>query len=130
MAEHKVLDDLKYSKEHEWVKVDGDLAVVGLTDYAQEQLGDVTFVELPEVDQEVEQMGELCVVESVKVAADVYSPLKGVVAEVNEALEDEPELVNSACYEAGWLVKLKDFDAAGLEELMDAKAYKEFVAGE
>jgi glycine cleavage system H protein len=122
-ADSQVPEGLHYTKEHEWVRVEGDLAVVGLTHYAQDQLGDITYVELPEVDSELDQMGEMCVVESVKTAADVYSPLAGVVAEVNCDLEDAPELINQDCYGKGWLVKLKDFDQSGLEKLMDAAAY-------
>jgi len=124
----KAPEGLYYTKEHEWVKLEGDLAVVGLTDFAQDQLGDITYVELPEVEAEVEQMGEMCVVESVKTAADVYAPLSGVVAEVNSALEDAPELINQDCYGAGWLVKLSGFDQAELDNLMDAAAYVQLMA--
>ncbi|MBU2467027.1 MAG: glycine cleavage system protein GcvH, partial [Proteobacteria bacterium] len=108
----KAPEGLYYTKEHEWLRVEGDLAVVGLTDFAQDQLGDITYVELPEPESEVEQMGEMCVVESVKTAADVYAPLSGVVVEVNSALGDAPELINQDCYGAGWLVKLSGFDQA------------------
>lgn len=124
----KAPEGLYYTKEHEWVKLEGELAVVGLTDFAQDQLGDITYVELPEVEAEVEQMGEMCVVESVKTAADVYAPLGGVVAEVNSALEDQPELINQDCYGAGWLVKLKGFDQTELDNLMDAAAYDQLLA--
>lgn len=124
----QIPEGLFYSEEHEWVKVDGDLAVIGLTDFAQDQLGDITYVELPEVDAELKQMGEMAVVESVKAAADVYSPLSGVVAEINEALEDAPELINQDCYVGGWLVKLKGFDQAELDSLMDAAAYGVLLA--
>jgi len=124
----KAPEGLYYTKEHEWLRVEGDLAVVGLTDFAQDQLGDITYVELPEPESEVEQMGEMCVVESVKTAADVYAPLSGVVVEVNSALGDAPELINQDCYGAGWLVKLGDFDRAELENLMDAAAYRLLMA--
>ena len=124
----KAPEGIYYTKEHEWVKLEGDLAVVGLTDFAQDQLGDITYVELPEVEAEVEQMGEMCVVESVKTAADVYAPLSGVVAEVNSALEDAPELINQDCYGAGWLVKLSGFDQTELDNLMDAAAYVQLMA--
>ncbi|MCF8042501.1 MAG: glycine cleavage system protein GcvH [Desulfarculaceae bacterium] len=123
----KAPEGLYYTKEHEWVKLEGGLAVVGLTDFAQDQLGDITYVELPEVEAEVEQMGEMCVVESVKTAADVYAPLSGTVAEVNSALEDAPELINQDCYGAGWLVKLSGFDQAELDNLMDAGAYVQLM---
>lgn len=129
MSDTKVLDDRKYTEEHEWVLIQDDVAVVGITDYAQDQLGDVTFVELPEVDAEVEQMGEMAVVESVKAASDIYAPLSGVVAEVNQRLEDEPGLINSDCYGEGWLVKIKDFDAAELDKLLDAEGYRALLAG-
>ncbi len=129
MSDTKVLDDRKYTEEHEWVLIQDGVAVVGITDYAQDQLGDVTFVELPEVDSEVEQMGEMAVVESVKAASDIYAPLSGVVAEVNQRLEDEPGLINSDCYGEGWLVKIKDFDAAELDKLLDAEGYRALLAG-
>ncbi|MGD8562539.1 MAG: glycine cleavage system protein GcvH [Desulfarculaceae bacterium] len=129
MSEINIPEELRYTEDHEWVLIEGDLAVMGLTDYAQQQLGDVTFVELPEIGMEVEQKGEMAVVESVKAAADVYSPLSGVVAEVNSALEDQPDLINSACYGDGWLVKLKDIEAGGMDNLLDAKAYRDLVAG-
>lgn len=129
MAEVNVLEDRRYTDEHEWVRVDGELAVVGITDYASTQLGDITYVEVPEVGAELKQMGELGVIESVKAAADFFSPLAGVVAEVNAELGDHPELLNQDCYGAGWLVKLKEFDEAGLDKLMDAGAYRTFCAG-
>ena len=130
MADSKVVDGLKYTEEHEWVKVVDGLAVVGLTDHAQAQLGDITFVEMPEVDDVVEQMGEMCVVESVKAAADVFAPVGGTVAEVNPALDDEPGLINSDCYGEGWLVKISGFDESELDKLMDAEAYEEFLDSE
>ena len=129
MAEVNILEDRKYTDEHEWVKVDGELAVVGITDYASTQLGDITYVEVPEVGAELEQMGELGVIESVKAAADFFSPLTGVVAEVNAELEDHPELLNQDCYGSGWMVKLKGFDQAGLDKLMDAAAYRTLCEG-
>lgn len=128
MSDINIPDGLFFTEEHEWVREEGGLAVVGLSAFAADQLGDVTFVELPETGDEVEQMGEMCVVESVKAAADVYAPLSGVIAEVNEALEDEPGLINSDCYSGGWLVKLKDYDKDGLAKLMGSAAYREFVA--
>jgi len=128
VSDSKIPKDLKYTNEHEWVRIEGALATVGLTDYAQQKLGDITYVDMPEVGKQVEQAGEMCVVESVKAAADVYAPLAGVVAEVNPALEDEPALVNRDCYGKGWLVKLNEFAAAGLDNLMDAAAYGDFLA--
>ena len=129
MAEVKILDDIKYTEEHEWVRLEGDLAVMGVTDYAATQLGDITYVELPEVDDELEQMGELGVVESVKAAADFFSPLSGTVAEVNEELEDNPQLINEDCYGAGWMVKLSGCKDEELNNLMDPAAYKDLVEG-
>jgi glycine cleavage system H protein len=127
MDHYNIPEELKYTKEHEWVRIDGPLAVVGITDYAQQQMGDITFVDLPEVGRRVSQMEEFCTLESVKVAADVYSPLSGVVSEINADLEDHPEFVNQDCYGRGWLVKLQDFDPAELNELMDAAAYFTFI---
>ena len=129
MSQQKILEGLFYTEEHEWVTIDNGLAVVGLTHYAQDQLGDITFVGLPELGDELEQMGEMCEVESVKAASDVYAPLSGIVAAVNEALEEHPELVNNDCYGEGWLVKIKGFDEGELRNLMDASAYKELLEG-
>jgi len=127
MSQNATPGELKYTEAHEWIRIEGGMAVVGVTDFAQQQMGDVTYVDLPEPGRTVERMAELCVIESVKVAADVFSPLAGTVAEVNSALAEHPELINQDCYGAGWLVKLKDFDAAGLDQLMDASAYQKFV---
>jgi glycine cleavage system H protein len=127
MDQYQIPEDLKYTKEHEWVKIEDSLALVGITDYAQHQMGDITYVDLPEIGRQVAQMGELCVIESVKVAADVYSPLAGLVAETNSELADHPEWLNQDCYGRGWLVKLQDFDFVQLEELMDAKTYQTFI---
>lgn len=130
MPDYNVAEGLKYSREHEWVRLESGLAVVGITDFAQKQLGDVTYVELPPLGKALAQMGEMCVVESVKAAADVYAPLAGTVAEVNTVLEDQPQLINSDCYGAGWLVKLQDMDTAGLAELMSPAEYRAFLQGE
>lgn len=127
MDHYAIPEDLQYSKEHEWVKIEGRLAVVGVTDYAQQQMGDITYVDLPEIDRPVKQMGELCTIESVKVAADVYSPLTGVVAEINGELGDHPEWINQDCYGRGWLVKLKDIQLAESEDLMTAGDYQTFL---
>ncbi len=121
------MPDLKYSKEHEWVLVEGEIAVVGISDYAQAQLGDVVFVELPEVGKLLAKDGEAAVVESVKAASEVYAPLSGEVVEVNEALVDEPELVNGAPTGDGWFFKIRLGDASELDGLMDEAAYLEFV---
>ena len=121
------MSDLKYSKEHEWVRVDGDVAVVGISDYAQAQLGDVVFVELPEVGKQLAKDGDAAVVESVKAASEVYAPLSGEVVEINEALGDEPEMVNGAPTGDGWFFKIRLGDASELDGLMDEAAYLEFV---
>ncbi len=123
------MSDLKYSKEHEWVRVDGDIAVVGISDYAQAQLGDVVFVELPEMGASFSNGDEVAVVESVKAASEIYAPVSGEVVEVNEALGDEPELVNGAPTGDGWFFKIRLGDPSELEGLMDEAAYLEFVKG-
>ena len=122
--------DLKYAKSHEWVRAEGDVVTVGITDHAQELLGDLVFVDLPEVGTSVGTDGECGVVESVKAASDVYSPLAGEVVEVNAALADAPETINSDPYGEGWIFKLRLADAGALGELLDAAAYGEHVASE
>ena len=119
--------DRKYVDSHEWIKIEGDLAVIGITDYAQDSLGDITFVELPAVDTEVTKGGECCVIESVKAASDVYSPLTGIIAEVNSTLEAEPEKINASPYEQGWIFKLKNSVAEEVDALMDSAAYEKFL---
>jgi len=119
---------LFFTRDHEWVRVDGELATVGITDYAQGQLGDVVFVELPTIGDSVTAGKEAAVVESVKAASDVYAPLSGEIAKVNQALVDEPGLVNSAPEAAGWFFQLKLNDPRELDGLMDAAAYQAFVA--
>jgi glycine cleavage system H protein len=123
------MSEVRYSKDHEWVKVDGDTATVGITHYAQEQLGDVVFVELPEVGKKVEQGKELATVESVKAASEVYAPISGEVVEVNSALADTPATVNEEAQGKGWFAKLKIADKGQLAGLMDEAAYKKFVEG-
>jgi glycine cleavage system H protein len=118
-----------FTKEHEWIDVDGDTATVGITDYAQGQLGDVVFVEVPEAGRQLTQGGEAAVVESVKAASDVYAPVSGEVTEGNAALADTPDLVNTAPEGDGWFFKLRLSDASQLDALMDEAAYQEFVAG-
>ena len=117
-----------FTDEHEWIDVEGDSATVGITDYAQEQLGDIVFVELPSVGTMLDKGGDAAVVESVKAASDVYSPITGEVTEANGNLEDEPALVNSSPEEDGWFFKLRIADASELEGLMNEAAYKKFVA--
>lgn len=119
----------KYDMEHEWIRVEGDEGVIGISDYAQDQLSDVVYVELPEVGDSFEKGDVLAVVESVKAASDVYMPVGGEVLEINEELEDMPELVNQDPYGEAWFVRIAIADPAELDDLMDADAYKAFVEG-
>lgn len=118
---------LLYSKDHEWVRVDGDIATVGISEHAQEQLGDVVFVELPEIGKAVRKGDQAAVVESVKAASDVYAPVSGEVVERNPDLEDSPGLVNESAESAAWFFKLRLADKGELDGLMDAEAYATFV---
>lgn len=118
-----------FTKDHEWIDVDGDTGTVGITDYAQSQLGDITFVELPTAGQTVKQGDSVSVVDSVKAASDVYTPVSGTVTEANGALEGEPELVNSDAESGGWLFRLTLSDSSELTGLLDKTAYDEYVAG-
>lgn len=126
----EILDDLKYIASHEWVRIEGDVVVIGITDHAQDLLGDLVFVELPEVDAELTAGDECGVVESVKAASDIYSPLSGKVVEVNETLADTPELVNSSPYQDGWIYKLELANNAELEDLLDADGYAKYLENE
>jgi glycine cleavage system H protein len=121
--------DCKYTREHEWVRLEGDVAVVGITDYAQTELGDVVFVELPAGGTTVSQGESFGVVESVKAASDLYAPLSGEVLEANPALQDAPELVNQQPYGGGWMLKVRPSDRRELDNLLDAAAYDEYVKG-
>jgi glycine cleavage system H protein len=123
------MTDIRYSKDHEWVRREGALAVIGITDYAQNQLGDVVYVELPEIGRQVEQSGEAAVVESVKAASEVYAPVSGEVVAVNELLSGEPGRVNADAMGEGWFFKLKLSDPKQLDALMDEAAYKKFIEG-
>lgn len=118
-----------FTDEHEWIDVEGESATVGITDYAQEQLGDIVFVELPSVGTMLDKGGDAAVVESVKAASDVYAPITGEVTEGNSALEDDPALVNSSPEEEGWFFRMTISDQSELEPLMDEKAYKSFLEG-
>ena len=124
-----VKEGLFYTKDHEWAKIDGDTATMGITHYAQEQLGEITFVELPEIGEDTEQKGELAVVESSKAASDVYSPVTGKVTEVNSDLESAPEKINEDCYDSGWICTLKITDKKTIDNLMDAKQYEAYLSG-
>jgi glycine cleavage system H protein len=120
-------EDLKYTREHEWVSIDGSVATIGITDHAQEQLGDVVFVELPAVGDRVEKSDAFGVVESTKAVSDVYAPISGEVTEVNDDLPDNPELINEDPYGDGWMVKVQIGDTADLDDLMTADEYRKFI---
>ena len=121
-------EELKYTEEHEWVLVEDEIVTVGITDFAQDALGDVVFVELPEVGTLVEVGKPFGVVESVKAVSDVYAPLSGEVVEVNEELPDAPEVINTSPYEDGWMIKIRLSEAGQLDDLLDHEAYQQFVA--
>ena len=120
---------VKYSQKHEWISVEGGVGTIGITDYAQDQLGDVVFVELPEVGQRLDKGAEAAVIESVKAASEVYAPASGQVTEVNESLADDPAQVNVDALGEGWFLKIALADPADLDDLMDAGAYAEYVKG-
>ena len=122
----KIIEGLFYAESHEYVKIEGEFGYVGITDYAQHELGNVVYVDMPEVDDEVSAGEDFGAVESVKAASDLISPVSGVVVEINEALNDSPELINSDPYE-NWIIKVQLSDASETENLMDAAAYKEFI---
>lgn len=117
-------DDLKYSKEHEWVRMDGNVAEIGVTVFAQDSLGDVVFVDLPDIGTEIKQFDKFGEIESVKAVSDLFSPIGGVVVETNPGAVDNPETVNTDPYGAGWLVKLEVSDLVQLDELMDSETYE------
>ncbi|MGB5950048.1 MAG: glycine cleavage system protein GcvH [Parvibaculum sp.] len=123
------MSEIRFTDQHEWVRVDGDIATIGITDYAQEQLGDVVYVELPEVGKSIAQGDEAAVVESVKAASEVYAPVSGEIVEVNAELEAAPGGVNEDAMGKGWFVKLRLADKAEFEKLMDEDAYKSFIEG-
>ncbi len=122
----KILEGLKYSESHEWVKVEGDIAVVGVSDFAQKEMGDITYVDLPEADDEVTAGEEFGALESVKAASDLISPVSGTVVEVNADLEDAPEKVNEDAY-GSWIIKVKMSDPSELDALLDAAGYKALI---
>jgi len=122
-----IRDDLKYTQDHEWIIADGNIGTVGVTDFAQEALGDVTFVELPEVGTEYKKGDAFGVVESVKAASDLYLPVSGKIVEVNSALENAPDLINSSPYDDGWIVKIELEDASQVDELLSPTAYRGLI---
>jgi glycine cleavage system H protein len=122
-----VPNELKYSKEHEWVKVEGNTATIGITEYAQNELGDIVFVELPEVDDEINEGDTFGSVESVKTVSELYAPLSGKVLSSNDELEDSPEFVNESPYEKAWMIKIELSDESQLEDLLSAEQYSEMI---
>ena len=122
----RILEGLKYSESHEWVRVEGDIAYVGVSDFAQEELGDITYVDMPDVDDEVKAGEEFGAIESVKASSDLNSPVSGVIVETNDELADAPEKVNEDPY-GSWIIKVRMSDPSELDALMDAVAYKEFT---
>jgi glycine cleavage system H protein len=120
--------DRRYTTDHEWIKIDGDIGIVGITDFAQSELGDVTYVEVPKVGKTIEQGETFGVVESVKAVSDIYAPLGGEIVEVNEALANAPELINESPYEGAWMIKIRLTDPAAAAALLDAAAYEQHAA--
>ena len=119
--------NLKYTKEHEWVKIDGDLLIVGITDHAQSELGDIIFIEFPDLSQMISKDDSFGTIEAVKTVADLFAPVSGKIIEINQDLEDSPELVNSDPYGEGWIVKITDFDKSQLDALLDSNNYEEII---
>lgn len=122
-------EDVKYTKDHEWAKLKGDVVRIGLNDYAQDQLGEIVFVEMPEIGDHFSQGDEFGSVESVKAVSEIYIPVSGEVVTINEALEDAPELVNQSCYDKGWIIEVKADDASELDNLMNKAAYLDMLKG-
>ena len=124
----QVPDDLMYTEEHEWVKVEDDTATIGITDYAQGELGDIVFIEMPSVGDEISQMDAFGTIEAVKAVSDLFAPVSGEIVEVNQLLEDDPETVNRDPYNDGWMVKIKLSDPSELDNLLDAATYKDKIS--
>ena len=120
-------NDLRYTKEHEWVRIDDNILTVGITDHAQSELGDIIFIEFPELNQIISKDEPFGTIEAVKTVADLFGPVSGKVIEINEALEDNPDLVNSDCYGQGWIVKITCTDDSQLDDLLDSEKYKELI---
>ena len=120
-------EEIKYTKEHEWISLDDEVAIIGITDHAQSQLGDIVFVELPDVNSEINQNETFGVIEAVKTVADLFAPVKGLIIEINSSLEDSPDLINSDPYGTGWIIKVKVSDSSQYDGLMASNEYKEFI---
>lgn len=129
ISELNLPEDIKYSKDHEWAKAEDDIVTIGINDYAQDQLGEIVFIEVPEVGDTLEKGDEFGTVESVKAVSEVYTPVSGKVVEVNESLEDAPENVNNSPYEDGWIIKIKAGDLSELDNLLDKTAYLKMLEG-
>ena len=127
IRDRKYMDERRYTRDHEWIKIDKDIAIIGITEFAQEQLGDIVFVELPEVGKLLSKGDEAAVLESVKAAAEVYCPIGGEVIEVNDGLNDDPSVVNNDPYGKGWFIKLRVTDPESIDQLMDELDYNSFV---
>ncbi len=125
-----IIEGLYYSEEHEWVKVEGNMATIGITDYAQDALGDIVFVELPNIDDEFTQMDEIGVLESVKTVSNIYVPVSGRIVEVNEAAIEDPALINSSPFDEGWLVKMEMYEKSELDDLNSSEEYEEMLGEE
>lgn len=123
-------DNLKYTKDHEWVRLEGEIATMGITDFAQEQLGDIVYVELPEEGEEIQQGEPFGVIESVKAVSDLYGAVSGTVTEINDPLSENPETLNEDCYEEGWLLKVRIHDKKDLDKLMNHKEYQAYIKEE
>ncbi len=124
---NEVRNDLKYTDSHEWVKITGNTVIVGITDYAQSELTDIVFVELPDIGKEVKKGDELCVVESVKSVSEIFAPISGRIANVNKNLEEVPETINESPYDEGWLVEIEISDKSEIDKLLDANSYKNLI---
>ena len=121
--------DLKYSEEHEWVRMEGEEAVIGITDYAQVELGDITFVELPEEGKELKQSEIFATIESVKAASDIFAPISGKITQINQALEEKPDIINESPYEEGWICRIHVSDSGEADKLMNAEKYEKYIEG-
>jgi len=129
MSDLNLPDDVKYTKDHEWAKLSDGIVTIGINDYAQDQLGEIVFVELPEVGDSFSKGDEFGSVESVKAVSEIYIPISGEIVQINEGLEEAPELVNESCYEKGWLIKVKPDDLSEMDTLMDKTAYLAMLKG-
>jgi glycine cleavage system H protein len=123
----EVRDNLKYTDTHEWIKIKGNTAIIGITDHAQSQLTDIVFVELPEIGKEIKKEDELCIVESVKSVTEIYAPISGKIVNVNKHLEETPETINESPYDEGWLVEIEIADESEIKDLLDADSYKKMI---